>query len=142
MAEQAYVKVTGLQPLMEAFVRAGKDAPKFAATALWEEAQEAFALSQYRVPVRYGPLKASGVVHEPEINGSLVTCQITYGGTAATGETVGYALYVHEIPPSRARHDPPTAWKYLENPVKITAEGMGNRLVARVLDMLNRRFEA
>jgi hypothetical protein len=130
------VKVKNLAELQKAFVLAGSDAPKFAAKALFEEAQEAFVLSQAVVPVEYGVLRASGVVHGPQVRGSRVFCDITYGGPAAF-----YAIYVHELPPSRARHDPPTRWKYLENPVRVYAKGMEQRMTIRVLDMIARRFE-
>lgn len=124
-----------LEPLMEAFQQAGSRAPMLAARALYEEAQEAFLLSQEVVPVRFGVLKASGEVHLPRVKGSKAFCEITYGGPA-----VPYAMYVHEIPPSRAKHDYPTRWKYLENPVRIYAQGMAERMRVRVLDMLNQPF--
>jgi hypothetical protein len=132
----ASIKVKNLAELQKAFVLAGSDAPKFAAKALLEEAQEAFILSQAVVPVRYGILRASGVVHGPEIRGTRVFCDITYGGPAAH-----YAVYVHELPPSRARHDPPTRWKYLENPVRAYSKDMAERMTIRVLDMIAKRFE-
>jgi hypothetical protein len=141
------IKVTGLDPLMHALDRAGSDAPRLATKALYEEASEAFLLSQAVVPVRTGALKGSGMVHPPETHGTIAVVNITYGGTASGtvadawhGATVGYALYVHEIPPGQASHDSPTRWKYLENPVKLYARDMANRMTARVLNMLNERF--
>jgi len=129
------VKVKNLEPLLRAFEQAGADAPRFAAKALLEEAQEAFALSQEVVPVMTGVLRASGQVHGPRVSGSRAYCEITYGGPA-----VPYAMAVHEIPPSRAKHDYPTRWKYLENPVRAYAAGMAERMTVRVLDMINRPF--
>ncbi len=129
------VKVKNLEPLMAAFQQAGHRAAPLAAKALYEEAQEAFLLSQEVVPVRFGVLRASGEVHPPEVRGSKAFCSITYGGPS-----VPYAMYVHEIPPSRAKHDYPTRWKYLENPVRLYARGMAERMTVRVLDMLNRPF--
>jgi hypothetical protein len=130
------VRVKNLAPLQKAFILAGADAPVFAAHALREEADEAFALSQTFVPVRTGVLRASGQVHGPRTRGSKAFAEITYGGPAAP-----YAIYVHEIPPSRASHDYPTRWKYLENPVREYAKGMGERMTRRVLDMIARKFE-
>lgn len=129
----ASVTVKGLDPLMRALVAAGPDAQLYAEKALSEEAQEAFILSQARVPVRFGILKGSGVVHPPETRGTVSRVGITYGGAAA-----GYAVYVHELP---YRHDAPTAWKYLENPVTLYAQGMGARMATRVADMVARRFQ-
>jgi len=131
----ATVTVKGLKPLIAAFYAAGRDAPRFAAKALHEEAQEAFVLSQAIVPVDLGVLRASGVVHPPVYSGTKATVWITYGGAAAD-----YAIYVHEFPPSRARHAAPTRWKYLEYPVKLHSRDMAARMTARVLDMINRRF--
>jgi len=130
------VKVKNLEQLQRAFVLAGKDAPRFAAQALIEETQEAFLLSQAVVPVRFGILRASGAVTGPVVRGSRAFTEIRYGGPSAP-----YAVYVHEIPPSRAKHDYPTRWKYLENPVRLYARGMGDRMTTRVLDMIARRFE-
>lgn len=133
---KASVTVKGLEPLMKAFVLAGQDAPRFAAKALIEEAEEAFVLSSYVVPVRTGVLLASGEVSGPEVVGNKAYAYITYGGPAAP-----YATFVHELPPSRARHDPPTRWKFLENPVRLYAEGMAERMTVRVMNMIARRFD-
>lgn len=130
------VKVKNLRELQRAFVLAGEDAPKFAALALREEADEAFLLSQAVVPVRTGALVTSGEVHGPKVQGTKAFVEITYGGPAAP-----YAIFVHELPPSRAKHDYPTRWKYLENPVRLYAQDMGARMTTRVLDMVARRFE-
>lgn len=130
------IKVKNLDRLQHAFILAGKDAPRFAAQALLEEAQEAFLISQTVVPVRYGDLRASGTVTGPIVLGSRAFVGIVYGGPSAP-----YAVYVHELPPSRARHDPPTRWKYLENPVRVYSKDMGHRMTIRVLDMVARRFE-
>lgn len=130
------VKVKNLRELQRAFILAGEDAPKFAARALREEADEAFLISQAVTPVRTGALLTSGEVHGPFVRGTRAYADITYGGPAAP-----YAIYVHELPPSRATHDYPTRWKYLENPVRLYAQGMGERMTTRVLDMIARRFE-
>lgn len=136
------VRLKGLDELMAAFTRAGRLAPSLAAKALFEEASMAFAESQKVVPVRFGELKRSGVVHPPTVLGSVAVVDITYGGPAAP-----YAVFVHEIPPTRGgrwgtgnTHDYPTRWKFLERPVKVMAEGMGNRMATRVMDMLNEGF--
>jgi hypothetical protein len=138
----ASVTVRGLAPLMNAFTAAGRDAPRLAARALYEEAQEAFILSQNMVPVDMGVLKSSGQVHFPVVSGTKAMVMITYGGAASA-----YAVYVHEIPPNSggrwgkgAKHASPTRYKYLEYPVKRYSRGMASRMTTRVLDMINRRF--
>lgn len=130
----ANVKVTGLDPLGQAFLLAGRNAPIYGQQALFEEAQEAFRLSQQVVPVDTGVLRASGNVTQYR-TGNVAHAWIRYGGAAAS-----YAIYVHELPPGRARHASPTQWKYLERPVKLYAKGMADRMRVRVLDMINRRF--
>lgn len=136
------VRLKGLGELQAAFTRAGRLAPSLAAKALFEEASVTFALTQEVVPVRFGVLKASGKVHPPTVLGSVAVVDITYGGPGAE-----YALFVHEIPPSRggrwntgATHDYPTRWKYLERPVKVRAKDMASRMTGRVVNMLNEGF--
>jgi hypothetical protein len=139
------VRVKNLDALLGAFVAAGADAPRFAAKALYEEANEAFIISSYLVPLRTGNLLSSGEVRGPFIRGGTrAEAEISYGGPSAP-----YALFVHEIPPPpaqsqggrSARHDYPTRWKYLEFAVRAYAKDMGPRMATRVLDMVNRRFE-
>ena len=136
MTANLKVTLTGDRELIAAFRAASIYAPSLAGKALYEEAGEAFSLSQEVVPVQYGPLKASGRVSKPKVVGTVASCEITYGDSSAP-----YAAYVHEIPPSRARHDPPTRWKYLENPVRLVAQGMEKRMAVRVLHMLNQKFQ-
>ena len=137
------VKVRNLEELQRAFIIAGQDAPLFAAKALKEEADEAFWLSQNVTPVRSGTLKSSGTVNGPFTRGTRAFVDITYGGPAAP-----YALIVHEVPPNSGgrwgtgyKHDYPTRYKYLENPVRLFAQDMGARMTTRVLDMIARKFE-
>lgn len=132
-----------MKSLQEALIAAGRDAPKFAARALREEADEAFLMSQSFVPVRTGTLLTSGEVHGPRMTGTKAVVDITYGGPAAP-----YAFIVHEVPPNSGgrwgsgyKHDFPTRWKYLENPVRIYSRDMGTRMTARVLNMIARKFE-
>lgn len=136
MASSPDVAFTGQRELIASLKSVGIDLTRLVGKALYEEANEAFLLSQEVVPIQYGPLKASGRVSEPMYEGNTAKVEITYGGSSAP-----YAAYVHEIPPSRARHDPPTRWKYLENPVSLVAEGMAERMAVRVLDMLNEKFK-
>lgn len=137
------VRVRGMEELLKAFIVAGQDAPRFAAKALKEEADEAFAMSQSFVPVRTGNLLTSGEVRGPFVTGSRIECYIRYGGPAAP-----YAAIVHEVPPNSGgrwgtgyKHDFPTRWKYLENPVRLYSRGMAARMTTRVLDMVAKKFE-
>jgi hypothetical protein len=135
------VNFKGLDPLNDAFKAAGKDAPIYGQQALFEEAQEAFRLSQEVVPVDTGVLRASGNVTQYR-TGNIAHAWIRYGGAASS-----YAIYVHEIPPNSGgrwgtgnKHASPTQWKFLENPVKLYSKGMAQRMRVRVFDMIHRRF--
>ena len=130
----ANATVRGLKELQNAFNLAGSSAPRLAHRALREEAEEAFILTQQVVPVEFGELRSSGTVSS-QLEGTKATAEIKYGGGA-----VSYAVFVHEIPPSRAKHASPTSWKYVERPVKLYAKGMGARMAARVFDMIHREF--
>lgn len=130
----ARITLSGLDELTAAFVTAGSQAPAVIEQALREEADEAFRLSQEVVPVEFGVLRSSGTVKSGR-TGSQIWAQISYGGSGAD-----YAIYVHEIPPSKAKHAPPTRWKYLEYPVKEYSKGMEGRLRVRMLDIIVRRF--
>lgn len=57
-------------------------------------------------PIEFGPLRGSAFVRRPMVN----VLEIGFGKD--------YAMFVHEIPPDRAFHRPPTQWKYLETPAK------------------------
>lgn len=105
----------------------GRSINNYMEAALHEEAAEVMLVSQELVPVRYGYLKASGNVSNPTRTMDGVTVQLYYGGPAAP-----YALYVHEIP---RRHAAPTRSKFLELPMKRQAEGLGDRLLARIEHM-------
>lgn len=80
-----------------------------------------FNESQRQVPVRYGVLKGSGHVTEPEINGNDVEIAISYGGAATE-----YATFVHEN--LVAQHKPPTKAKFLEDPFNRYADQLPKTL--------------
>jgi hypothetical protein len=79
------------------------------ARGLFRGAHRIMNASKRIVPVRFGVLRASGVVDVPDVRRDRVTQTLGYGGPA-----VPYALKVHEDP--RAYHKPPTQYKYLEQP--------------------------
>ena len=80
--------------------------------------------SKRLVPVDTGALRASGHVQLPVIRGKKVAVVLGYGGAAAP-----YAVFVHE---KQARHNPPTQWKYLEQPLNEAIPGMAGRLAKRI----------
>lgn len=93
--------------------------------ALYREGAIIFEESQDEVPVDTTLLKTSGRLEFPQIEGSSVVVEISYGGAA--GE---YALDVHED--LEARHKPGKKAKYLEDPARRRIKGMDGRLLSSV----------
>lgn len=93
--------------------------------ALREHAETVLAASKRLVPVDTGVLRGSGVVVPVAKTGTTLTVVIAYGGPAAP-----YALAVHERPDMW--HDPPTQWKYLEQPMLELAPTFEGRLAAAI----------
>jgi hypothetical protein len=114
------------------FMRFLKQSPErsaqMMATAVYEEATEAFGQSQDLVPVRYGILRASGFVTAPKVINHTSETTIAYGGAAAP-----YAAYVHEI--TTHHHDAPTRAKFLSYPLEMRFPVLGKRIAARLENM-------
>lgn len=95
--------------------------PKAMGAALWKEGNAVMTNAKAITPVDTGALKGSGVVNLPEIINNEVSVSLAFGGAASN-----YAVYVHEDP--KARHNPPTQYKFLEQPLLEAANGMGQRI--------------
>ena len=117
-------RLRGSAALKRELKRQGKKARKALARALFLEGEQIMAKSKRLVPVDTGALRASGHVQLPVIRGKKVTVVLGYGGAAAP-----YAVFVHE---KQARHNPPTQWKYLEQPLNEAIPGMAGRLAKRI----------
>lgn len=92
----------GRERLKGNFTRVARGMPEKLARAEYEEFGIEMQEMKRRTPVwnparplphghTPGSLRASGVVHEPEINGSRVSVSLSFGN-----EGVDYAVYVHE----------------------------------------------
>lgn len=104
MSRPVEIEVVGVERIMRRFGRLPQVALDAVARATNDVAKDVFTESQHRVPVDTGNLKASGRV-TPKRDGSSVTAELSYGGTAAA-----YAVIVHETHRSRS--------KYLEGPAR------------------------
>jgi hypothetical protein len=103
-----------------------------AATVLYQTAEQIMAESKRLVPVRFGPLRASGHVVPPVIAGDQIVVE--------AGFSAPYALFVHENPRAgKTGGVSPTGrtykhwarvgeWKYLERPFQRIAPKLGERL--------------
>ena len=149
------VKITGQKELAAAMKKAGNDARRLAAAAIFQEAERVMAKSKEESPVGTdGVLRASGFVRPPEDNGRKITVELGYGGAAQS-----YAAAVHE---GTRPHFPPVdalkPWarkflgdedlafvvarkisrvgtkptKFLERPLREAASGMGERIAAKI----------
>ena len=96
--------------------------------ALFQEGENAMAVSKRRTPVEFGNLRASGHVKLPKTKGGKTTVTLAYG--------TDYAVFVHEI--LTANH-PVGRAKFLESAVKDQAKGISGRMKKRVLDRIGKR---
>lgn len=87
----AEVTTVGHDDLIRLMVMAGAEATPLMARMLREAAENIMRESQEEVPLRFGPLKASGRVSGPFREGDNIMVSLSYGNTA-----VQYAMYQHE----------------------------------------------
>jgi hypothetical protein len=123
------VKITGTKNIQAALARLGARAPKAFGNALWREGNRIMTQAKAITPVDTAALVNSGMVNLPEISGDTVSVTMGFGGAAKD-----YAIYVHEDP--KARHKPPTRYKFLEEPLTNAKQGMRQRLFADLWDDL------
>jgi hypothetical protein len=104
-----------------------------AAQQLFLEGELIMTDSKKTTPVKYGTLRASGIVEPPEVKKENVTVVLGSGGFVRSGkfagEWVGYAIPVHER--VEVPHKVGTA-KYLERPFKEALPGVEKRLGVNV----------
>lgn len=123
------LELTGVDEFEKRLAELAKDIPEQVGNALFEEAQIEKTESMRRTPVRFGALKSSHIVRQPEYHpfGSSVEISVTI---AVGGPSAPYAIYVHEN--EEAFHDDGQA-KFLESTIFESAPYMAQR-VARRLD--------
>lgn len=132
MADAIRIEVKGVDKAMAKLSRLGPKVRQALRAALYQEAEAIMGASKEIVPVDTSALKTSGHVRPPEEQGGAITVTLGYGGPAAP-----YAIYVHER--LDVRHKPPTQAKYLEQPAKEAATGMGHRLGQKLRNALEKR---
>ena len=119
-------EVMGLKEIQRAIDREDERIRGSLRAALYEEGLAIDAKSVRLVPVDFGRLRATHFVAPPD-RGPNPTVEIGYG--------TDYAVHVHE---KQARHNPPTQWKYLEQPMEAAKMGYTLRLAKRVRRMMER----
>lgn len=115
----------GAKEISKAFAKYGREAVPAMAAGLTAAAHLMMLQSQAEVPFRYGVLKSSGRVFEPEILGTLVTVDMGYGGAASD-----YAFYVHER--DQLHFGNGKKAHYLSDPVSQGAATVGALIAARL----------
>lgn len=113
-------KVVGVKAVRDRLQQLERAYPAAFRVALYREALRIFAVSQTRVPVDTGRLRASGGVTQPTASSPLVI--IYYG--------VVYAGIVHE------KH--PTKSKFLEGPFLEARTGMVQRIEGDIVRLAGR----
>ncbi len=131
MASGTIVTVTGLDAALRDVRATRAELLPALGRALRDEAGPVMAASQALVPVDTSALKQTGTVHEPEIRGAAVSVELTYGGGG-----VDYAAKVHED--LGMRHPRGGQAKFLEQPFLEAANGLGERVGARVVRAIGR----
>lgn len=120
----ANVEMVGTQELVEILLKNSTDIPRQLAGALLDEAHIIFRISQVQVPFRTGVLKGSGRVGVPEIVGTTVSVDISYGGAA-----MAYAWIQHNY---ELHHNNGKKWHYLSDPVHDREPFLADNIVARI----------
>lgn len=125
------ITADGVTEAIETLDRLAREFPQEVAGALYRRGNEIMADSQENyVPVDQGPLRASGHVELPEINGDDISVLIGYGGGA-----VDYAFVQHE---GLDFEHPVGEAKFLEKPLLKAQPTMANDIVAELAPLLRR----
>lgn len=118
------IKFTGVNEMLATLRRVVATMPNEVAKALYAEAQIEMTESNRRVPVKFGVLRASGFVQDPEQNGKNISVTLGYGGAAKD-----YAIPVHE---NLEAHHPHGQAKYLESVLNESRPYMLTRIGKRI----------
>ncbi len=117
-------RLSGDIALIVALKRAGGGVIAKGGEALLAEGHRVMDLSRPEVPVDRGWLRDSGQVTGPSARGNEVTVRLSYGDSR-----VDYEVPVHERLDVNHPHGKA---KYLEDPLKESESGMGDRLARRI----------
>lgn len=134
----AEVTTVGHDDLIRLMVMAGAEAAPLMGRMLRESGDEIMRDSQHMVPLRFGPLKASGRVAGPAREGDNIMVTLTYGNTA-----VKYALYQHEGRRAdgthivRNYHTEGTGPNYLSGPVEKAIPTIAPMIALKLQEILN-----
>lgn len=132
----AEVQAVGHDDLIRLMVMAGAEATPLLARTLREAGEDIMRESQEQVPLRFGPLKASGRVAGPIMEGENVLVSLSYGNSA-----VQYAMYQHEGHRADGSHQIRTyhkgkKGKYLEDPMNDAIPTLAPMIALKLQEIL------
>ena len=81
--------------------------------------------SMEQVPVKTGALRRSAMTDKPQIDGTQITIRVSYN--------TDYAIHVHE---DLGAYHPHGNAKFLERPALAAANGMADRIAAKIGSIL------
>ena len=118
MATSNIVKIQQeLALVMEKLKKSGKAYRDGVASAVYLEGLRIMRVSLRQVPVDFGNLRLSAYLPLPKKTGEIAI---------RPGYGTKYGIYVHEDP--KARHNPPTKYHFLTDPIKDAIPGMLARI--------------
>jgi len=118
MATSNIVKIQQeLALVMEKLKKSGKAYRDGVASAVYLEGLRIMRVSLRQVPVDFGNLRLSAYATLPR-NAGEIAVRLGYG--------MNYGIYVHEDP--KARHNPPTKYHFLTDPIGDAIPGMLERI--------------
>lgn len=134
------ITVRGDEKIKKLLDKKGKAAHRALVKATREITKKIGAESQKEVPKDTGALAKSMKIEVLQI----ISGQYPVRGWISYN--TDYAVYVHEIPAppkqspggKSARHDPPTKWKYLEDPLKRNSGNFISRVRAAMKEALRK----
>lgn len=121
----ADVTLKGTAELKAKLQRLALRIPDVVGTALFQEAQIEMTEAKRRTPVDTGALRASGMVHQPQMLGRNISVALTFGSVA-----IGYAVSVHED--LDALHQVGQA-KFLESTLNESRAHLPARIARRIM---------
>lgn len=126
MSEQV-LTMRGLKEVLTTFRTMPPNVRKAYIAAVQEQGGKIMTESLKQCPIDVGNLR----------NSHFTDVQVQADGVRVIlGYRSEYAVPVHEVPPSEASHNPPTKWKYLEDPLKAATPGFSERVALAVQSVL------
>lgn len=133
MAKGKSIQMSGADVLAALLAQSSERIVKTVSQALLEEARLVMRESLRQVPVKDGPLKASGEVKEPKFSSGVIKVTMGYGGAASA-----YALYQHNAPAGLRYTKSGSKSHFLSDPLLERAPMIQATLINRIGNIMGR----